>query len=611
MKFCLAIHNHQSLGSTDEEIRQAYEKAWLPFLMMVRERQALKMCVYNNGVVWDWLLENGSDYVAALGEMVKSKRVEILGGGAYEPLLTLLSEEDALAQVGRLSRTIDEKFDVLPEGVWLEESLWQPQLPTMLTKADVKYMVVDESLCHHEALGPFVVEDRGACLRLFPVSEGFLSGSISASEIVQKVSKLHEEQAPGLMIIGVDASLMVADKPGAEPQLPVELLGTFLDNLDKLAQDDKTALPSEFIEEGYSGGRLWPKSQDTVSLRENIARRPSVDGLYRKMLHVSRKIQFSGRTTREIREALMKGQCATSILRQTTNNRSYRRAVWQELLTAEDLVDARLHGKGSWVDVEEIDYNGDGEKELLVSSRQVNAYFSPKEGGTAFELDFKPRRANVLDNVAKHNSVFQRAFVDIFPQSLKSAEDARKLLLSSSDFDPFGEAESRIVSDRDTRVVFTREATIPAKDGENKLSLEKTFRFAADQPDFKVRYRLINRGPEPIEQPFCVAFGFRSPCGTSLADALLVDSREIGDVCETPFAKEMAQDVTIEDRQIGYRLRLQFTMCSNLFVVPVEWPQEPCGGVGIVTMWEGPLPKGEILELDMAVEFEALECSDA
>ena len=611
MKFCLAIHNHLSLGSSEEEIRQAYEKAWLPFLMMVRERQALKMCVYNNGVVWDWLLEKGSDYVAALGEMVKAKRVEILGGGAYEPLLTLLSEEDALAQVGRLSRTIDEKFDVLPSGIWLEEALWEPQLPTMLTKADVEYVVVDEALCHNQALGPFVVEDRGSCLRLFPVSEGFVSGSISATEVVQKVTKLGEEQAPGLMIIGVDASLMVADKPGSEPQLPVELLGTFLDNLDKLAQDEKTALPSEIIEEGYSGGRLWPKSQDTVSLRENISRRPSVDGLYRKMLHVSRKIQFSGRTTREIREALMKGQCATSILRQMTNNRSYRRAVWRELLTAEDLVDARLHGKGSWVDVEEIDYNGDGEKELLVSSRQINAYFSPKEGGTAFELDFKPRRANVLDNVASHNSVFQRAFVDLFPKAVESAEDARKLLLSSSDFEPFGEAESRIVSDRDTRVVFTREATIPAKDGENKLSLEKTFRFAADQPDFKVRYRLINRGPEPIEQPFCVAFGFRSPCGTNLAEALLVDSREIGDVCETPFNKEMAQDVTIEDRQIGYRLRLQFTMCSNLFVVPVEWPQEPCGGVGIVTMWEGPLPKGEILELDMAVEFEALECSDA
>ena len=611
MKFCICVHNHQTLGVTEQALRDAYERAWLPFLMMVRERQSLKMCVYNSGVVWDWLLENGSDYIAALSELAKAKRVEILGGGAYEPLLTLLSEEDALAQVGRMSRTIDEKFDILPRGIWLDEALWEPQLPTMLAKADVEYLVVDSGLSRQEAVGPFVVEDRGACMRLFPMTEAFVAGSVSVTDILQKLKEKGEKNESGLMVIGIDASLMYTDKEGDEPQLPVELLGTFLDGLAKIAEDEvKSALPEEITDEGWTADRLWPKKDEVVSLRENLAKRPSVDGLYRKMLHVSRKIQFSGRTTREIREALMKGQCASSILSASSGSRAYRRALWRELITAEDLVDARLHGKGSWVDVEEVDYNGDGQKELLVSSRQINAYFSPNQGGTVFELDFKPRRANVLDNVAQHSSVFQRAFVDLFPQKLEQAEDAQKLLIDGEGFAPYGATESRVVSDRDTRVIFTREAAIPHKDGENKVSLEKTFRFAADQPDFKVRYRLINRGPEEVEQPFCVAFGLRSP-GAELSKCLLVDNREVEDICQQAFSKEMAQDVTIEDRQIGYRLRLQFTMCSKLFVVPVDWPQVPCGGVGLVTMWEGPLPKGEILELDMAVEFEALECSDA
>jgi hypothetical protein len=73
----------------------------------------------------------------------------------------------------------------------------------------------------------------------------------------------------------------------------------------------------------------------------------------------------------------------------------------------------------------------------------------------------------------------------------------------------------------------------------------------------------------------------------------------------------MVQSFTIVDNENGYLVRVQFTMCSELLIVSSEELGSGSNGIGLVPQWSGPLPAGEILELDFTVDFEKFGGSDA
>jgi len=609
MKITLLIHGHKPLGTKNEEIKQWYESIYAPLFFMIRERPELKLAVYNNYVLWKWLIDNGSDFTVLLAELLADKRVEILGGAAYEPLLPLLSEEDSIAHLGELSRLIEGVFDVTPRGVWLEHTLWEPSMTTLMSKADVDYVVLNGKAAKGNDFGPLIAVDRGNVLRIFPTH------SVHNDEQKDLSRFLNNSSSSGLtqdktVTVEIDVSeayklLSSQDSIGSS-----EIFSSALDNICQVLRQKtmEATLFSEVCDNKASSGRFVQDLSQITPVREKIAKRPGVLSIYRKMIQVGRKIEFSGRSTRQIRESVLMGQSATGLFNEKlAATSSFRDPLWFNLINAEDEVDSRLHGKGSWVDVEEVDYDGDGNNELLVGSRQLNAYFSPHRGGSLFEIDFKESRSNLLDVIASDLSIFSGAFIDLFPNTddiasldslIKSSVDSQWNLNSVY--------ESRIISDRDTRIELGHTGEILQGKGDKqskcKVALEKTFRFVADQPSFKVRYRLINHSDINLDVPFAVCFGVKAPDG-NLGDFVLINERPCENLCNGP-APEMVQSFTVIDKQCGYRFRVQFTMCSELLIVPPGDPSVGASGIGFVPQWSGPLPSGEILELDFTVDFE-------
>ena len=133
--FIFCIHNHQPVGNFESVMEEACEKSYLPFLRAVADHSSIKISYHTTGFLLDWFVKNHPEYIEILKSLQSAGRLEVLGGGYYEPILPIISEEDRVGQIEMLSDRIEEIFDVRPRGMWLAERVWEPALPKTLKRA--------------------------------------------------------------------------------------------------------------------------------------------------------------------------------------------------------------------------------------------------------------------------------------------------------------------------------------------------------------------------------------------------------------------------------------------------------------------------------------------
>lgn len=175
--FVFCIHNHQPVGNFDQVMDDAYQRSYEPFLRHVFEYPDFKLTLHTSGFLLDWLERTKPAYIELLREMVRRGQVEILGGGFYEPVLSVLPMADRVGQIKKLSDKIEKLFGVTPKGVWLAERVWDPSIPTTLKAAGMEYVVVDDyhfiksGLRVEDLAGYYVTEELGECIKVVPGSE--------------------------------------------------------------------------------------------------------------------------------------------------------------------------------------------------------------------------------------------------------------------------------------------------------------------------------------------------------------------------------------------------------------------------------------------------------
>src|SRR3990172_7053643 len=87
--FLFGIHNHQPVGNFDEVIRDALDRAYFPFLQLMREFPDIRFTVHTSGTLLSLLESSRPAYLDLPGELVDRGQVELLGGGLYEPILSM------------------------------------------------------------------------------------------------------------------------------------------------------------------------------------------------------------------------------------------------------------------------------------------------------------------------------------------------------------------------------------------------------------------------------------------------------------------------------------------------------------------------------------------
>src|SRR5947208_10289049 len=177
VRLILALHNHQPVGNFDGVFEEAYRTSYRPFLDVLEGYPQIPFALHTSGPLLEWLVERHPEYIARLRRMVETGQVEILGGGFFEPILTMIPHRDRVGQIRAFSHHLDELFATRVRGMWIAERVWEQSLVSSIVEAGIEYTILDDDhfrragCSGNEVFGYYLTEDDGRLLKVFPGSE--------------------------------------------------------------------------------------------------------------------------------------------------------------------------------------------------------------------------------------------------------------------------------------------------------------------------------------------------------------------------------------------------------------------------------------------------------
>lgn len=455
-ELALVLHFHQPAGNFDHVFEKVTTQCYAPLLEMLAAFPELRTHLHLNGILLEWFDEHRPELVTLLGELVRGGSVELLTGGHREPILTVLPEEDAIGQIRALSHDLETRFGVRPEGAWLTERVFEPRLPTPLSRAGVRWVTLDDVIFHwagiadEDLLGPRVTDDAGHPLVLFPAAKS-LRYTIPFRPHDETFRLLHSlpvrDGIPPLMVYADDAEKF-GEWPGTyEWVYEKGWLRTFLERLrdDRLV---RTVHLSERLLRHAPKERVYPPTASYPELtvwamptasrsrmesllheledddprgllrdlrgghwRGFLAKYPEVHRLHKRMLRVSRRLSTCAADPERIapvRDDLYQGQCNDAYWHGAFGGiylPHLRRAVERHLMRAERGLDRIEHGEGDFSVARPIAFHADGADQIELANAHARVLLDPA-GGTVLTWDLKRACENWVTVMQRHEEPF-------------------------------------------------------------------------------------------------------------------------------------------------------------------------------------------------------------
>ncbi len=454
----LCIHNHQPAGNFDFVLKDAYKRSYWPFLQTLSRYPSIKLTLHNSGYLLDWIVKNRPEYIELLGVMVDRGQVEVLGGGFYEPILPVIPDEDRVGQVKLMADRIELLLGKRPRGMWLAERVWEPTLPTSLKAAGVEYILVDD---HHfiksgispeKLSGYYLTEDRGNVVKVFPGSEllRYLIPFRTVDEFESELKKLSDSNENSAIIYGDDGEkfgvwpgtykLVFEDgwledffkRISSLDWIKTVTLSEYMDKEEPLGrvylpttsymEMGEWSLPRE-ASEAYStlnkvmeheeGGELVRRFMQGGTWRNFFSKYPESNWMHKRMLQVSSTLSGLRADGAKIENMAEAEEC---LYRAQANDAYWhgvfgglylphlRTEVYRNIIEAEALVLKRV-ASGNVV-IDDLDLDTDGFNEVVLRTRDLSLFFSPKNGGSLFELDYVPARTNLCNTLTRWPEVY-------------------------------------------------------------------------------------------------------------------------------------------------------------------------------------------------------------
>jgi len=265
ISLALAIHNHQPVGNFGWVFAEVFGQAYEPMVAALERHPRVRLSFHYSGPLLDWLRAEQPGFIDRLVALVEREQVEILGGGQYEPVLASLPERDRLGQARRMADEVEAIFGRRPNGAWLAERVWEPDLPTALVAAGYAWTILDDAHFRAAAIpeedlwGPYTTEDQGNVLRVFGTEQG-LRYRIPFREVDEVIDYLREhatEDGERVGMMGDDG-----EKFGAWPTTAEHCWGErrwvdrFFEALEANADWLTTTTPSSWLAQHPPIGRV-------------------------------------------------------------------------------------------------------------------------------------------------------------------------------------------------------------------------------------------------------------------------------------------------------------------------------------------------------------------
>jgi len=464
LSFVFAVHNHQPVGNFEAVFVEAYDKAYKPFQDVLERHPGIKTTQHWSGPLLEWIVRRHPEMIERMKDMVARGQLELLTGAYYEAILAMIPEEDRIGQIQKLTEYLHKTFGVWPRGMWLAERVWEPHLAASLVRAEVEYVMLDDSHFRHtglsdaDLLGYYVTEELGETLKVLPMDR-HLRYAIPFHTVPRTLEYLTEraKRFPGKAIVHADDGEKFGVWPGTHTHVYTEgWLENFCQALEGASASIQTVRACDLIDahpplgrtylptDSYGEMTRWalpPQAQlgleqFEVSLeahgllegnREHVrggfwrtflAKYPEANQMQKRMLRVASRIRGVAREHRipqEVFDHLWAGQCNDGYWHGLFGGLylpSLRFTTYRHLITADQLLDTLTEHKDLII-IEEADCDGDGEAEVIVESSIMNLYVKPSLGGCLVELDYKPSGANLLDVLSRREEGNHRKLIAV------------------------------------------------------------------------------------------------------------------------------------------------------------------------------------------------------
>jgi hypothetical protein len=435
--FLFAVHNHQPVGNFPEVFERAFRDCYEPFLAALASHPAVRFTLHFSGPLWEHMQTTEKRSFDLVKEMTGRGQLELLGGGFYEPVLTIIPEEDRAGQLNLMSDFLAETFGQRPRGLWLTERVWEPHLPKTLAGAGLEYTLLDEEHFHYAGARDlehaYITEEEGSPLVLFPVSKE-LRYAIPFRRIEDVRARFRQiAERGGVAILGDDGEkfgLWPGTHKWVYDEGWLDAFLAFLENegvwtmtysefLDRRPPLSLIYLPPASYEEmmewvlepaGFDAFRALKRglaAQDRRFLRGGFFREfflkyPESNHLHKRMLLASRAVRK--KPSREAVRELYKAQCNDPYWHGIFGGLylpHLRESAYRHLIGAEK----SLPLEPGW---EAFDYDLDGREELIFRNERFNLLLKPSVGGGLVEFDDRLLSRNLSDVLARRPESYHR-----------------------------------------------------------------------------------------------------------------------------------------------------------------------------------------------------------
>jgi alpha-amylase len=468
IRLILALHNHQPIGNFDHVFQQAYDDSYLPFLDVFQRYESLKIALHTSGSLMEWLAARHPEYLDRLARLVEQGRIEILGGAYFEPILAMIPSQDRIGQIRGYTRWLQNRLGATIRGLWVPERVWEQSFTRDLVDAGIEYTVLDDfhfksaGLTESQLAGHLLTEDEGRLLSVYPGSERlrYTIPFASPQETIDYLAKMADEHPNAVAVFGDDG-----EKFGTWPEtkkhvyedgwltrffdalvqnqewIHVTTLAEAFDNVPPVGkiylpdcsyrEMTEWALPTEQqlkyeqIAHDMHDDPHWPALRPFLRggfWRNFKVKYPEADEMYTRMMMVSRRLQealnaatagdpINADLIEQARYELYRGQCNCGYWHGAFGGiylPHLRNAIYQHLITADNLLDRAIGRAENWIEATADDFNFDARQEVRLENEKLMALVAPSRGGQLLELDVRGIPHNLLATLTRRPEAYHR-----------------------------------------------------------------------------------------------------------------------------------------------------------------------------------------------------------
>ena len=435
----MALHCHQPVDNFGYIFEDAYKKSYEPFLSVLEKHPGIKLSLHYSGSLLSWIIKNRPSFINRLKALIEKSQIEILTGGYYEPILTMVPSEDAKGQIEMLSSTIEKYFSKTPKGIWLAERVWDPALSSVFKDTGIKYTILDDfhlgqsGKTREEIFGHYTARGFNG-FSVFP-SVKKLRYSMPFREIKVTIDFLH-----GLSEKESARSVTFADdceKFGLWPHTYDWVykrgwLDKFFTALEKSDRIRTSTFSEALLESGPLGEIEIPHASYAEmfgwcngNFNNFFKKYPESNLMKKRMLNLSREI--NNRENAKGPQNREKIESARKELYKSQSNCAYwhgvfggvylkylRQGVYSHIIKAEDI----LRGEHAEKEVEILNLVSNPNNIICARNKFLSIFVDPDYAGSVFEIDYKPLSYNLGNTMSRrvepyHEKLKRRPKIDI------------------------------------------------------------------------------------------------------------------------------------------------------------------------------------------------------